>query len=113
MNINIKRIYDEPSKDDGIRVLVDRLWPRGISKEKAHIDKWLKEIGPSDELRKWFGHKDENWEAFRIKYLNELKANKTAVKELKEITKINRVTLLFAAKDKDKNNAKVLKDFLK
>lgn len=110
--IKIKRIYEAPSKDDGFRVLIDRLWPRGVSKEKAKIDLWLREIAPSDALRKWFGHKEERWEEFRKRYLKELEGKKEAVNRLKTACKDKKATLLYAAKDQDKNNAVVLKDFV-
>jgi len=111
--IKIKRIYEAPLKDDGFRVLVDRLWPRGISKEKAKIDLWLKDIAPSDALRKWFGHKGERWEEFKKRYLKELKDKKELIGQLKTAKKKGTVTLLFAAKDIERNNAVVLKDMLR
>lgn len=83
--ILLKRIYEPYDKEDGYRILVDRLWPRGISKEKAHLDLWLKEIAPSTELRKWFGHKTEKWEEFKQRYMEELKLNKEVVTQIKEI----------------------------
>lgn len=111
--IKIKRIYEEKSKDDGFRILVDRLWPRGVSKEKAHLDLWLKEIAPSNELRKSFGHDPEKWEEFQKKYLAELKLKKEFLKQIKQIIKENKtITLLYAAKDTEHNNALVLKKFL-
>lgn len=110
--IRIKRIYEMPSKDDGFRVLVDRLWPRGVSKEKAKIDLWLKDIAPSDALRKWFAHKEERWDAFQKKYFKELKDKKGLIGQLETIKKNGTVTLLFAAKDEARNNAAVLKDLL-
>jgi len=110
--IRIKRIYELPSKDDGLRVLVDRLWPRGVSKEKAKIDLWLKDIGPSDAVRKWFGHKEERWEEFKKRYLKELKDKKELMEQLKTMDKKGVVTLLYAAKDEARNNAVVLKDLL-
>lgn len=111
--LKIKRIYEEYSKSDGYRILVDRLWPRGISKEKARIDLWLKEIGPSNELRNWFGHEVEKWEGFQKKYENELKSN-PAFKTLQEIIKKERtVTILYGAKDPEHNQAEVLLNLLK
>lgn len=107
--IQIKRIYEEHKKTDGIRVLVDRLWPRGVSREKAHIDEWPKEIAPSPQLRKWFGHDPEKWDAFRTRYLKELKKQKDALKELKKKSSRKRMTLLYAAYDIKHNNAVVLK----
>lgn len=111
--LKLKRIYDEYSSDDGYRVLVDRLWPRGISKEKAHIDVWLKEVGPSNELRKWFGHDTVRWEEFQKKYREELKDN-PAFKTLQQITKKEKtVTILYGAKDNEHNQAVVLFSLLK
>lgn len=111
-DILLKRIYDPYHSNDGYRILVDRLWPRGISKENAKIDMWAKEIGPSNELRKWFGHKAELFDEFHTKYLKELRNKKEASLQLKKICQIAstcRVTLLFAAKDPNFNNAQVLK----
>lgn len=111
--LQIKRIYDEPSKTDGFRVLIDRLWPRGISKEHAALDLWLKEIAPSAGLRTWFGHQPERFTEFKVKYLDELAKN-PAVDELRMVISKNKtVTLLYAAKDSEISNAAVLKDFLK
>jgi uncharacterized protein YeaO (DUF488 family) len=112
--IKLKRIYEKPEQADGKRVLIDRLWPRGLSKEKAHIDEWLKEIAPSDALRRWYGHKPEKWEEFRKRYRAEL--SKAPLKELvgklrKEASR-STVTLLFAAKDSEHSNAAVLKEVL-
>jgi len=110
--IQIKRIYEEPKKEDGLRVLVDRLWPRGVSREKAHIDEWPKEIAPSSQLRKWFGHDPEKWNLFRARYLKELKMQKDALKELKKKSSRRKMTLLYAAHDIKHNNAVVLKQVL-
>lgn len=111
--VRIKRVYDEPAAEDGQRILVDRLWPRGISKDKAHIDEWLKEIAPSDELRKWFGHDPARWEEFRERYRQELEAKAELVAGLRELAAEGTVTLLFAAKDEEHNNAVVLKEMLR
>jgi len=111
--IKIKRIYEAPSKEDGFRILVDRLWPRGVSKEKAKIDLWLKDIAPSDDLRKWFGHKEERWPEFKKKYLEELKNKKPLIEQLRTSKKKGAITILFAAKDTERNNAVVLKDMLR
>lgn len=112
--IKIKRIYEEPLEADGFRILIDRLWPRGVSKEKAKIDLWLKEIAPSDELRKWFSHDPEKWTDFKDKYKIELADKLESIKKIKEIKKKEKiVTLLYAAKDEEHNNAIVLKEFLK
>lgn len=115
MPVEIKRIYDQAKQNDGIRVLVDRVWPRGISKGKAQLDHWLKEIGPSAELRKWFGHDPEKYEAFKEKYKAELQEGQQqeALRKLKDLVKAHdRLTLLFAAKDEKHNQARVLKDIL-
>ena len=110
----VKRIYEPASADDGFRVLVDRLWPRGISKEKAHIDAWLKEIAPSDALRKKFHGQAETWTEFVAAYARELKEEpaKTAAAALRERAKHEPVTLLYAARDEEHNNAVALKDWL-
>lgn len=110
MLIKLKRICENPKREDGKRILVDRIWPRGISKEDAKIDLWLKEIAPSNSLRKWFKHDPKRWEEFKIRYIKELKS-----KDLSAIisaTKSGTVTLLFAAKDKKYNNAVVLKEYI-
>lgn len=110
--IQVKRIYDEPSAQDGDRILIDRLWPRGVSKARASLDVWLKDVAPSTELRTWFGHKPEKFEEFSVGYIEELSLN-PAVAELKKIIKKDtNVTLLYAAKDKSINHAVVLKKFL-
>ena len=112
MNIKIKRVYEVPEKNDGYRILVDRLWPRGLTKEKAAVDLWLKNIAPTTELRKWFGHEPEKWDEFKKKYLVELKENKESVSILKDHLKKGPVTLLYAARDQVHNEALVLKDAL-
>jgi uncharacterized protein YeaO (DUF488 family) len=111
-NIHLKRIYDPPSKDDGARVLVDRLWPRGVRKEAAKLTVWLKEIAPSPELRKWFGHEPERFHEFSQRYRAELAANGDAVDQIDELLKHGSVTLLYAARDTAHNEAVVLADFL-
>ena len=110
--IQIKRVYEDKSKDDGYRVFVDRLWPRGVSKEEAHFDEWMKELAPSTELRKWFDHKPERFEEFSKRYKKELAEKKELLDKLKELAKKRKVTLLFAAKDTEINNAVVIKDIL-
>jgi len=110
--MRIKRIYDAPDKKDGRRILVDRLWPRGVAKEKAKVDLWLKEIAPSDELRKWFAHDPTKWEEFKKRYAKELEAKQDLVKEVEQTTKKETVTLLYSAKDTEHNNAVALKAFL-
>jgi uncharacterized protein YeaO (DUF488 family) len=111
--IQIKRIYDEYEAADGYRILVDRLWPRGISKDKAHVDEWVKEIAPSSELRQWFNHEPERFAAFKSKYKQELKANADLLGAIKKRAKQERVTLLYGAKDEVHNQAQVLLELLK
>lgn len=113
MEITIKRVYDEPAAADGTRVLVDRLWPRGLTKEKARVDLWLKELAPSTGLRKWFAHDPSKWADFRTRYLEELKENKDQVLRLQAEMKRGPVTLLYAAKDVEHNEAVVLMRLLK
>jgi uncharacterized protein YeaO (DUF488 family) len=109
----IKRAYKSPDNDDGFRILVDKLWPRGVSKEKLQLDLWMKDIAPSNELRKWFGHDPERWNEFKKRYLDELKGKKELIKQLKSMEKIhNTVTLVYSAKDENYNNALVLRDLL-
>ncbi|GBD04022.1 hypothetical protein HRbin19_01328 [bacterium HR19] len=112
--IKLKRIYEKPEKDDGFRILVERLWPRGVSKQKAKIDLWMKDIAPSDELRKWFGHKKERWQEFNRRYKEELEEKKDLLKYLKKLEKqYGTITFLFSARDVEHNNAfliEVLKD---
>lgn len=111
--IRIKRAYEAPVASDGVRVLVDRLWPRGLARDLARIDHWLKDVAPSSELRKWFGHDPERWPEFRKRYRAELKADAEAVAELRALAKgAKTLTLVFAAKDEVHNNAMVLKELL-
>ena len=110
--IIIKRIYDDPSDDDGYRILVDRLWPRGISKETAKLDEWNQDIAPSSELRKWFDHQEMRFEEFSRLYREELKDKKNELNELREIAKNRTVSLLYAAKSPELNQAVVLRDVL-
>ncbi|GAA5521401.1 DUF488 domain-containing protein [Aliifodinibius salicampi] len=110
--IRIKRIYEEYSEDDGYRVLVDRLWPRGVSKEEAGLDEWCKEIAPTTELRKWFNHDPGKFEEFANRYKGELIQKEEEVNHLIDKTEKQHVTLLYAAKDEDHNHALVLKEFL-
>lgn len=105
--IAIKRIYEPPSPADGRRVLVDRLWPRGVSKAKAQLDAWMKEVAPSPELRRWFDHRPERWPEFRQRYIDELKSN-PGVDTLREMASAGPVTLLYAARDTAHNEAVVL-----
>lgn len=111
--IKIKRIYETAEKDDGFRILVDRLWPRGISKEKAKIDLWLKEIAPSESLRKWFSHDLKKCGAFKEKYYKELGSKQDMLSQIYSHAKKGTVTLLYAAKEEACNNAVVLEEYLK
>jgi uncharacterized protein YeaO (DUF488 family) len=112
--IQTKRVYDAPKKEDGFRILVDRLWPRGLTKEKARVDLWMKEIAPSDELRKWFHHEERNWGEFAKRYRTELAEKTDLLNELKKLRKEHgTVTLLFGSKDEKQNQAVVLADILK
>lgn len=112
--LRLKRVYEEPSPDDGTRVLIDRLWPRGISKERARIDLWLKEIAPSRELRTWFGHDPDKFAEFRRRYEAELAsgAASDALSRLREMARSGPLTLVFAAHDREHANARVLQDIL-
>jgi uncharacterized protein YeaO (DUF488 family) len=112
MKIKIKRVYEAPTKDDGTRILVDRLWPRGLTKQKAAIDLWLKEIAPTAELRKWFAHDSKKWSEFRKKYLQELKDNKEQISIIKDHLKQGAVTLVYGARDQEHNEANVLEELL-
>jgi uncharacterized protein YeaO (DUF488 family) len=112
MNIQLKRAYEEPSETDGTRILIDRLWPRGLTKEKAKIDLWLKDIAPSTELRKWFGHDISKWDEFKNRYNNELENNTASVSQLREHIEKGKVTLVYGAKDKEHNDAVVLAEYL-
>jgi len=112
--INIKRVYEKPAKEDGWRVLVDRLWPRGMTKQSAHLDMWMKDVAPSDALRKWFGHEPEKWGEFQKKYRSELAKKKELIAELRKMAKEHgTLTLLFGAKDEEHNQAVVLAGVLK
>jgi uncharacterized protein YeaO (DUF488 family) len=107
--IKLKRVYEKPSRTDGERILVDRLWPRGLTKERAAVDLWLKEVAPSTELRKWFGHDPEKWKEFQSRYRKELRANKEVIGRLKEKSEEGAVTLVYGARDEEHNEAIVLK----
>jgi uncharacterized protein YeaO (DUF488 family) len=112
MDLRIKRVYAEPSDDDGYRVLVDRLWPRGLAKERAAVVEWIKELGPSTELRKWFGHDVAKWDEFRERYRAELADAADLWQPLVDRARNERICLLFGAKDPDHNQAVVLREFL-
>jgi uncharacterized protein YeaO (DUF488 family) len=110
--IKLKRVYESPSPKDGLRVLVERLWPRGLTKERAAVDLWLKDLAPSPELRNWFGHDPARWEQFQERYQQELREKKDAVAVLRKKGKEGTVTLVYAARDEDHNGALVLNRFL-
>lgn len=110
MELRIKRVYAQPDKHDGRRILVDRLWPRGLTKEKAGVDLWLKDIAPSTELRKWFGHDRGRWEQFKERYLSELRGNREQIQLLKHELDKGIVTLVYGAKDEDHNEAVVIRE---
>ena len=110
--IQVKRVYDEPCRADGLRVLVDRLWPRGLTKERAAVKMWLKDVAPSTELRKWFNHDPAKWKQFRSRYRRELREKSDALKLLHETCNEHNVTLVYAARDKKHNEALVLKDVI-
>jgi uncharacterized protein YeaO (DUF488 family) len=112
MNISIKRVYDAPSKEDGVRLFVDRLWPRGIKKENLRMDSWVKEIAPSPELRRWFGHDPSRFKEFEKKYVQELNESKHIWKPLMDEYVDKKITLLYAAKDPQVNHAQCLKSYL-
>jgi uncharacterized protein YeaO (DUF488 family) len=110
--IKIKRIYDPPAEDDGFRILVDRLWPRGLTKEKAKVDLWLKEIAPSDQLRQWYAHDPKKWAEFRKKYFRELDVKKESANQIIQESKKRDVTLLYSSKEENINNAVALKEYI-
>jgi uncharacterized protein YeaO (DUF488 family) len=112
MTIRTKRIYEEPRPEDGTRILVDRLWPRGVSKEEATLDEWLKEIAPSDNLREWFDHDSGRWEEFVSRYHDELADREAEIERLRSLAQEETVTLLYAATDTQHNNAVALKRHL-
>ena len=110
--IHLKRAYETASTDDGLRILVERLWPRGVSKQKGKIDLWLKELAPSAELREWYGHDPQRWPAFRKRYQAELKRHGDLPKLLKLVTEARTVTFVYAASDQERNSAVVLKEYV-
>jgi uncharacterized protein YeaO (DUF488 family) len=112
MPIDLKRAYDPPAQSDGRRILVDRVWPRGIAKDDLQIDAWLKDLAPSTELRKWFGHDPAKWDEFRKRYARELEQRSDELEELLEKARAGRVTLIFSAKDTRHNNAVALREHL-
>jgi len=112
VRIQLKRVYAAPAKRDGCRVLVDRLWPRGLSKQSAKVDYWIKDVAPSASLRKWFAHDPAKWAEFKKRYYRELKGNPEGVKQIRSLAKQGKVTLLFGARDEKHNNAVALKTYL-
>ncbi len=112
MDIQVKRAYEEPAPSDGTRVLVDRLWPRGKKKEDLRIEEWMKEIGPSNELRKWFGHDPAKWDEFRKRYFAELDREPELVNHLLSLARKGRLTLVYGAKDEEHNQAVALREYL-
>ena len=112
MTFKIKRAYETPDPTDGFRVLVDRLWPRGLTKEKLRIDAWVKDVAPSTELRKWIHSDMSRWAEFRRRYFKELAAQPEAVADLRKRARAGQVTLVFAARDPENNHAAILKDYL-
>ncbi|MGE5515196.1 MAG: DUF488 domain-containing protein [Bacteroidota bacterium] len=112
-DIRLKRIYDPPDEGDGARVLVDRLWPRGVPKETARLTLWMKEIAPSPELREWFRHDPSRFAEFSRRYRTELAANKTAIDRIEDLLKLGPVTLLYAARDSARNHAQVLREYFR
>jgi uncharacterized protein YeaO (DUF488 family) len=113
MPVHVKRVYDPPSRSDGLRILVDRLWPRGLKKEDAALERWDRDVAPSNELRKEFGHDHSRWDEFRARYFAELDANPEPVERLAGEVRKGTVTLLFAARDTEKNNAVALAEYLR
>lgn len=112
MDIQLKRIYEPAGPEDGFRVLVDRVWPRGVAKEQAKLDAWPRELAPSKELRKWFDHDPDKWEAFKESYFRELRQHKGRLGEILDMAGKARVTLVYASKEERYNNAVALKSFL-
>lgn len=110
--IQVKRVYERPAKDDGARILVDRVWPRGVKKEALQLDGWLKDVAPSDRLRRWFGHKAARWEEFRHRYFSELDESPEAWKPILELARWGNVTLVYGARDRENNNAVTLRGYL-
>lgn len=111
-DITLKRAYLPPSAEDGLRILVERLWPRGLTREKAAIDHWVKDVAPSPDLRKWYGHEPEKWNEFQRRYREELSKNTAAVETLLQLCAGHQVTFVFAAKDEERNSAALLREYL-
>ncbi|MEJ2182733.1 MAG: DUF488 family protein [Nitrospirota bacterium] len=113
MPVKVKRVYEKPAGADGRRVLVDRVWPRGMKKEEAALDLWLKEVAPSTALRKWYGHDPEKWEEFKARYFKELKKKEEEIRTLRNLMNKGTLTLLFGSKEEKLNNAAALREYLK
>jgi uncharacterized protein YeaO (DUF488 family) len=111
-NVRLKRAYEPPEKKDGARILVDRLWPRGVSKEEARLDEWIKEIAPSGELRTWFGHDPQRWDEFRKRYRSELEEHSETLKDLRRRAREGPITLVYSARDEIHNDAAVLRNVI-
>ncbi len=112
MSIKLKRAYEKPEESDGLRILVERLWPRGLSKEAADIDAWMKDVAPSNELRKWYGHDPEKWTEFKKRYFAELDGEKDAVEELRKAVRGKNVTFVYGSKEEKLNSAAALREYL-
>jgi uncharacterized protein YeaO (DUF488 family) len=110
--IQVKRVYEKPAKGDGARILVDRLWPRGLKKEELHLEGWVKEVAPGDSLRRWFGHDPKKWKEFRNRYFAELGSKQEAWEPILQAARRGNVTLLYSAHDTEHNNAVALRDYL-
>ena len=111
-NVLLKRAYEPPGPQDGARILVDRLWPRGLSKEAAALDQWMRDVAPSTETRKWFAHDPARWEEFCSRYRDELHRNRDLINELRDLARKGRITLVYAARDEIHNDAVVLRDLI-
>jgi uncharacterized protein YeaO (DUF488 family) len=112
MSIRLKRAYDKPSRSDGVRILVDRLWPRGLTKDQVHVKEWLKDAAPSTQLRQWFKHDPDNWPDFRKQYIHELQQHPDVLEPVRQQARRHTVTLIYSAKDEQHNNAVVIKELL-
>lgn len=112
MDMRVKRVYEKASRRDGKRILVDRLWPRGVSKDEARVVVWIKQVSPSSELRRWFGHDPKKWDEFKRRYFEELDTRQEQVQELRQQFKGRTITLLYAARDAEHNNAVALREYL-
>lgn len=111
--VRVKRVYDPPSEEDGIRILVDRLWPRGLSKERAEVDLWLRDLAPSPGLREWFGHDPDKWDEFRRRYRAELSRHLDEIKPIIEASRTDTITLVYSARDEEHNSAVALREYLR